>query len=301
MEYRNSKQQLLLSKLLAYALELKRVPTFDEVKNNPNMPDPNNDYGVEFGGFSKAVDEIRHKLACLLDDDEEEVEKPEEKVEKAEEAEDNAVAQSEPEDETAEDNPDEQYEGDPFDDGPLYEGEIAKPEKKPDSTDQDSPSGETKSTADEAADADDEEDGTKVYRPLLSGPIVKLLNYTRNKLKLSNPKTGSGLIDDSGYVAVAHEAESLLNYRAPIGGVVYTSFQVFEAVNKPMILYANNEVKAENLIEFPAPKDGVLLIVEPEVIQAAKDYGRDTDDLIYVKEHEDNDDGTITATLFARL
>lgn len=277
MEYRNSKQQLLLSKLLAYALELKRVPTFDEVKNNPDMPDPNNDYGVEFGGFSKAVDEIRHKLACLLDDDDEEVEKPEEKVE------------------------DEQYEGDPFDDGPLYEGEIAKPEKNPDSTDQDSPSGETESTADETADADDGEDGTKVYRPLLSGPIVKLLNYTRNKLKLSNPKTGSGLIDDSGYVAVAHEAESLLNYRTPIGGVVYTSFQVFEAVNKPMILYANDEVKVENLIEFPAPKDDTLLIVEPEVIQAAKDYGRDTDDLLCVKDYEDNNDGTITVTLFARL
>lgn len=278
MEYRNSKQQLLLSKLLAYALELKRVPTFDEVKNNPDMPDPNNDYGVEFGGFSKAVDEIRHKLACLLDsDEEEEVEKPEKKVE------------------------DEPYEGDPFDDGPLYEDEIAKPEKNPDSTDQDPQPGETESTADETAGTDDGEDSTKVYRPLLSGPIVKLLNYTRTKLKISNPKTGSGFIDDSGYVAVAHKAESLLNYRAPVGGIVYTSFQVFEETNKPMILYIDDEVKAENLIEFPAPKDGVLLIVEPEVIQAAKDYGRDTDDLIYVKEHEDNDDGTITATLFARL
>ena len=116
----------------------------------------------------------------------------------------------------------------------------------------------------------------------LTGKTVKLVSKEQLRKALNGVMPDVSPLEDGGIATVMKANVDVDSY-------------VFEAeddlVEIPIVsVYGQPSlIKNKALHSFPDPKEGVLFLVSYEVIEAARDFGRDTDDLLYLLEYEKHD------------
>lgn len=113
----------------------------------------------------------------------------------------------------------------------------------------------------------------------LTGKTVRLVSKEQLRKALNGVMPDVSPLEDGGTATVMKANVDVDSY-------------VFEAeddlIEIPIVsVYGQPSlIKDKALHNFPDPKEGVLLLVSYEVIEAARDFGRDTDDLVYLLESE---------------
>lgn len=113
----------------------------------------------------------------------------------------------------------------------------------------------------------------------LTGKTVRLVSKEQLRKALNGVMPDVSPLEDGGTATVMKASVDVDSY-------------VFEAeddlIEIPIVsVYGQPSlIKDKALHSFPEPKEGVLLLVSYEVIEAARDFGRDTDDLVYLLEYE---------------
>lgn len=113
----------------------------------------------------------------------------------------------------------------------------------------------------------------------LTGKTVRLVSKEQLRKALNGVMPDVSPLEDGGTATVMKANVDVDSY-------------VFEAeddlIEIPIVsVYGQPSlIKNKALHSFPDPKEGVLLLVSYEVIEAARDFGRDTDDLVYLLESE---------------
>lgn len=116
----------------------------------------------------------------------------------------------------------------------------------------------------------------------LTGKTVKLVSKEQLRKALNGVMPDVSPLEDGGIATVMKANVDVDSY-------------VFEAeddlIEIPIVsVYGQPSlIKDKALHSFPDPKEGVLFLVSYEVIEAARDFGRDTDDLLYLLEYEKHD------------
>lgn len=116
----------------------------------------------------------------------------------------------------------------------------------------------------------------------LTGKTVKLVSKEQLRKALNGVMPDVSPLEDGGTATVMKANIDVDSY-------------VFEAeddlIEIPIVsVYGQPSlIKNKALHSFPDPKEGVLFLVSYEVIEAARDFGRDTDDLVYLLEYEKHD------------
>ena len=116
----------------------------------------------------------------------------------------------------------------------------------------------------------------------LTGKTVKLVSKEQLRKALNGVMPDVSPLEDGGIATVMKANVDVDSY-------------VFEAeddlIEIPIVsVYGQPSlIKNKALHSFPDPKEGVLFLVSYEVIEAARDFGRDTDDLLYLLEYEKHD------------
>ena len=116
----------------------------------------------------------------------------------------------------------------------------------------------------------------------LTGKTVKLVSKEQLRKALNGVMPDVSPLEDGGIATVMKANVDVDSY-------------VFEAeddlIEIPIVsVYGQPSlIKNKALHSFPDPKEGVLFLVSYEVIEAARDFGRDTDDLVYLLEYEKHD------------
>lgn len=113
----------------------------------------------------------------------------------------------------------------------------------------------------------------------LTGKTVRLVSKEQLRKALNGVMPDVSPLEDGGTATVMKASVDVDSY-------------IFEAeddlIEIPIVsVYGQPSlIKDKALHSFPEPKEGVLLLVSYEVIEAARDFGRDTDDLVYLIEYE---------------
>ena len=113
----------------------------------------------------------------------------------------------------------------------------------------------------------------------LTGKTVRLVSKEQLRKALNGVMPDVSPLEDGGTATVMKANVDVDSY-------------VFEAeddlIEIPIVsVYGQPSlIKNKARHSFPDPKEGVLLLVSYEVIEAARDFGRDTDDLVYLLESE---------------
>lgn len=116
----------------------------------------------------------------------------------------------------------------------------------------------------------------------LTGQTVRLVSKEQLRKALNGVKPDVSPLEDGGTATVMTANVNVDSYMFEAEDDII-EIPITSVFSQPSL------IKNKQLHEFPKPQEGVFLLVGYEVIEAAREYGRDTDDLIYLLEYETYD------------
>ncbi len=116
----------------------------------------------------------------------------------------------------------------------------------------------------------------------LTGKTVKLVSKEQLRKALNGVMPDVSPLEDGGIATV-------MKANVDVDSCVFEAEDDLIEIPIVSVYGQPSLIKNKALHSFPDPKEGVLFLVSYEVIEAARDFGRDTDDLLYLLEYEKHD------------